>query len=1186
MTINNKDDYEKLAKILYPSIEASGNVYYGQTRKLTMDEILGKNELNFESHIETFNNGDFTYSSYFMWKLGPFYGSIKFDANKGDNLSSIKWESFPDTDRFEIINPYENEQNYFLYNVEMYDYGQEDQEIPHIYTHNINLYGTVFAKYDIIIDESITSHEILNSGEYNTYSNDAHCEFCNLCLTSGYNPTDHDDYILGDRNFFVESKNGHNYLYIQICSNTILDEFYELPIGEPFKITSRNSTAEFYISTPTGNPDPNYVYSFDGLNWHTLGIGYENKVDIPADSSIYIKGRCNTIDSSNYIQFSNLNEYSKLYASGDIKWLNYNLNDDTYTMRPYAFYKLFSSLGMNRTLVSAPNLSYFSLANNCYANLFQSCNLLESMPILPAKTLAENCYAYMFQSCSKIKKASTLPAKNIPNNAYTAIFSSISSLNNITCLAISKQQSSFTFWLDSVAQQGILNVSKTDIFPENTSSGKPNGWEFNVVNNIGSGLYIRNASVYTNSVYHKTKNPYFVLSGSDSKINGRGLLNSSTLFNMLDTNPLYNSGVAFDTYNKDGSFNQEIWGYKCFNSPVMFRNGLYGECASLTTSQMTDLTGLLTISDVCSSSLISNKPIEYFPNNESFVTVASYTIDAPQTVYNSQASICSNWPIEGRQLGYINDSDSNLQPYSAGVYTYASGADIMGNYEKSFGTVIACKEAEAFASIRSYVDTDAHHSTVSITADSINLLSNRVEINHDLYVDNIYRITPIKRSFSLDIPLNNTVLLCLKFANIANHGTHLQKNAMAHIDKPFTIFANDSSTVSIYCNTGRSFNYRLNDIGEWVAYTSETPITLNKGDTISFICTEYTSSSSTAHGHTSFSISGNVSIIGNLCSLITDNFNQQYGINLVSYGDYVFYELFINCNGIYDASAAYINTSGAYTESCFQKMFMNCINLKHAINIRTFGSGPSMAPYSYADMYSGCSSLKDHPPISAQSMSSSSCRCMFYNCTSLEYPPIIDCDNTATYCYEDMFRGCVNLKYAPILYATNLALNCYKGMFLGCSSLKYILCYAQTSDNNSDMQWLNTTTGLSSKLLLTSQASADVTSALCNLPNDWTYSTDLDSPLFKISNYINYGTEFKLGYYFGTDGLTIDMLGTDRFIKQIRDINIAQLNINNGAVTYAVGSDSVCYDYKFVAISSSYSSTDTDAMYVLALRIE
>ena len=35
MAINKHDDYEALAKLLYPSIEASGNVYYGQTRKLT-----------------------------------------------------------------------------------------------------------------------------------------------------------------------------------------------------------------------------------------------------------------------------------------------------------------------------------------------------------------------------------------------------------------------------------------------------------------------------------------------------------------------------------------------------------------------------------------------------------------------------------------------------------------------------------------------------------------------------------------------------------------------------------------------------------------------------------------------------------------------------------------------------------------------------------------------------------------------------------------------------------------------------------------------------------------------------------------------------------------------------------------------------------------------------------------------
>lgn len=42
MAINPHDDYEALAKLLYPSIEASGNVYYGQTRKSQLMSYLIK----------------------------------------------------------------------------------------------------------------------------------------------------------------------------------------------------------------------------------------------------------------------------------------------------------------------------------------------------------------------------------------------------------------------------------------------------------------------------------------------------------------------------------------------------------------------------------------------------------------------------------------------------------------------------------------------------------------------------------------------------------------------------------------------------------------------------------------------------------------------------------------------------------------------------------------------------------------------------------------------------------------------------------------------------------------------------------------------------------------------------------------------------------------------------------------
>lgn len=37
-----------------------------------------------------------------------------------------------------------------------------------------------------------------------------------------------------------------------------------------------------------------------------------------------------------------------------------------------------------------------------------------------------------------------------------------------------------------------------------------------------------------------------------------------------------------NAYNLDGSYNQEIWGYKCFNSPVKFRNGIYTDNINIT----------------------------------------------------------------------------------------------------------------------------------------------------------------------------------------------------------------------------------------------------------------------------------------------------------------------------------------------------------------------------------------------------------------------------------------------------------------------------------------------------------------------------------------------------------------------------------------------------------------------------
>lgn len=52
MPDNINNDYNELAKLIYPSIEASGNVYYGQTRKLAIDELFNINDGGFESNIK------------------------------------------------------------------------------------------------------------------------------------------------------------------------------------------------------------------------------------------------------------------------------------------------------------------------------------------------------------------------------------------------------------------------------------------------------------------------------------------------------------------------------------------------------------------------------------------------------------------------------------------------------------------------------------------------------------------------------------------------------------------------------------------------------------------------------------------------------------------------------------------------------------------------------------------------------------------------------------------------------------------------------------------------------------------------------------------------------------------------------------------------------------------------------
>ena len=106
-----------------------------------------------------------------------------------------------------------------------------------------------------------------------------------------------------------------------------------------------------------------------------------------------------------------------------------------------------------------------------------------------------------------------------------------------------------------------------------------------------------------------------ITSGSDSGWLGKKLQgdNHSTI-DLSKINPLFDKDL-YEKYRhgvntNDGSVNQDIWGYKCFNSPVSFRNGIYGDTYSITENKSSgDTINLIpeTYATIKSDTTVKNK---------------------------------------------------------------------------------------------------------------------------------------------------------------------------------------------------------------------------------------------------------------------------------------------------------------------------------------------------------------------------------------------------------------------------------------------------------------------------------------------------------------------------------------------------------------------------------------------------
>ena len=630
MAINKHDDYEALAKLLYPSIEASGNVYYGQTRKLTLDEVLKRNSLGFDSHIESFYNEDNgRYDSYFCWRLGSIHGSIL--VNKDHLVDGITASDFDVpfvkrilyADSEEII--YDDK---LIYRAVVSGENNNSTSV-------LPIFGTIFAKYRLDRHSTAITNE-LNSGSYDSYEVDIEPVLDGIYVTDDFNPVNSIDDDISDRHFYISKENGTDYLYIQILTNedtgkiltftALEDSEISLSMGQPTSGTHR--TVFYRVSQADGSFTDNWeLYRYDWMVTVTptgpISLSTGNKIQFKSDitDSVIIP------NSDNCLKF--VINSGTVFASGSCISMCHPDTDESMidTLEDYALYGLFSdvknmygtpvlpnvnklgsgcyeSMFMNCTsLTVAPKIkssdTYSHVSENdnyCYHNMFSGCVSLVSPPKMMGYDETDQYYHSglgtcdsMFIGCTNLKISPVIRYKTLDSYSCRDMFYGCSSLKLIRCGAKYLASSATKSWVYGVSKNGVFIKSTANYMSYMSGpDGIPEGWAvitkdddyFAVHKEPDSGFRVDKHTPSDNY-----KNDYLVTSGTDSSTNGRGYIantvSKESTIGKMERSFDENNTHPMNTYNADGSFNQEIWGYKSFNSPVKFRNGIYSDGASV-----------------------------------------------------------------------------------------------------------------------------------------------------------------------------------------------------------------------------------------------------------------------------------------------------------------------------------------------------------------------------------------------------------------------------------------------------------------------------------------------------------------------------------------------------------------------------------------------------------------------------
>ena len=631
MAINKHDDYEALAKLLYPSIEASGNVYYGQTRKLTLDEVLKRNSLGFDSHIESFyNEGDGRYDSYFCWRLGSLHGSIRVD--KDHIVDGITASDF-DVPFVKRILYADSEE--IIYDDKLIYYMAKPNEGYALDTSMVPIFGTIFAKYRLDKHSTAITNE-LHSGSYDSYEVDVESVLEGIYVTDDFNPVNSIDDDISERHFYISKEKGVDYLYIQILTNEDTSKVLTFTALEDSEISlsmaQRTGVPLRAVFYRVSQDDGSFTDSWEFYHYDWESVTPSGPISLNTGRKIQFKSDITNIgpmpnNADDCLKF--VINSGTLFVSGScMSMCNPDADESMIdTLKDYALYGLFSdvknmygtpvlpnvnklgsgcyeSMFMNCTsLTVAPKIkssdTYSHISENdnyCYHNMFCGCVSLVSPPKMMGYDETDQYYHSgigtcdsMFIGCANLKISPVIRYKTLDSYSCRDMFYGCSSLKLIRCGAKYLTSSATKSWVYGVSKNGVFIKSTTKYMSYMSGpDGIPEGWTvvtkdddyFAVHKEPDHGFRIDKHTPSDNY-----KNDYLVTSGTDSSTNGRGYIANNYIkestIGKMERSFDENNTHPMNTYNSDGSFNQEIWGYKSFNSPVKFRNGLYSDGASV-----------------------------------------------------------------------------------------------------------------------------------------------------------------------------------------------------------------------------------------------------------------------------------------------------------------------------------------------------------------------------------------------------------------------------------------------------------------------------------------------------------------------------------------------------------------------------------------------------------------------------